>query len=257
MIYVTSSEFFRESLCHIYILCLWFPNELPVYWNIVWHMVKLLHCPFYCRDSSRFFSFLSAEKKGRKSSRVAVFVWLVHGVGGGIWVAKRDGFLMVFWSNKFRFSKRFLGKPTVKCQRWKLPSEGLMGQWREFQSNFWNCLQFEEHPVLRWVACQTTSQKLFKIIHYDFFLSKVMAIFLILPSFQKNEWPMTPRWFQIKTIIKPQQPSKVTSVFLPEFFHPIPRSVIFQCLDAPVTEVRSMEVRISGCFFTYLFLPRL
>ena len=121
MIYVTSSESEGISMPYLYIVfmipqwasCIFYLFGTLWHCQIVtlpllsWHMIN------FTQICSRFFSFLSAEKKVESHPMWPFFFGWSMGLAG-IFGCKPDGFLMVFWSNKFRFSKRFLLKTHSK-----------------------------------------------------------------------------------------------------------------------------------------------
>ena len=193
MIYVTSSESEGISMPYLYIVfmipqwasCIFYLFGTLWHCQIVtlpllsWHMIN------FTQICSRFFSFLSAEKKVESHPMWPFFFGWSMGLAG-IFGCKPDGFLMVFWSNKFRFSKRFLLKTHSKVSAGNFRVKGWWVSGGNFNPTFGIACKCEEHPVLRWVACQTTSQKLFKIIHYDFFLSKGHGHFFNLTLLSKK-----------------------------------------------------------------------
>ena len=214
MIYVTSSEsggismpycVYDSPMSFLDILLVWHIVTLPLL--LSWNMIN------FTQICSQFFSFLSAEKIVESHLMWPWFVWLVHGVGGDVVANRMD--LMDFWSNKFRFSKRFLGKPTVKSaletSEWRADGSvvGISIQLLELLA-IWRASRICDG----WLA-RPPAKSFFKIIHYDLFLPKSWPFFKSYPPFISSPYPT---WFQRKTIIKPQQPSKVTSLFLPEFF---------------------------------------
>lgn len=101
------------------ILCLWFPNELPVYSTCLAHC-QIVTLPLLLswwltspRSAGRFFSFLSAEKKRSKIIPCGRFFLVGPWGWRGIWL--QTGWTWWFFDPiSFDSVKGFLWKPTVK-----------------------------------------------------------------------------------------------------------------------------------------------
>ena len=121
MIYVTSSE--SEGISMPY--CVYDSPMSFLYILLVWHIVKLLHCPFYCRDiwltsprsAGRFFQLPFGFKKTVESHPMWPFFfgWSM-GLAGNLVANRMDlmGFLNFFDPISFDSVKGFFENPTVK-----------------------------------------------------------------------------------------------------------------------------------------------
>ena len=115
------------------ILCLWFPNELPVYSTCLAHC-QIVTLPLLLSWQLSIFQLPFGWKKRSKVIPCGRFFLVGPWGWRGIWLQTGMD-LMVFWSNKFRFSKRVSLKTHSKVSAGNFRVKGLMGQWREFQSN--------------------------------------------------------------------------------------------------------------------------